>query len=151
MADTIREQIITAYLTRLASWKSGFNHFCGGSVIRANPFYDQSKLPVCALWPGVEEVTKEYGNNICTVPLKIEAFAAVGEFDNASEIQEQLLGDAIKIMTDPSVTVTSLTKPCQYVRGGPADAHDPQKTITGIFAEFEIKYQTLLGNPYSQG
>ena len=151
MADTIREQIITAYLTRLASWKTGFNHLCGESVIRANPFYDRSKLPVCVLWPGDEEVTKEYGNNVCVMPFKVEAFAAVGEFDNASEIQEQLLGDAIKIMTDPAVTVTALTESIHYTRGGPADAQDPQKTTTGIFAEFEVKYQTLVGNPYSQG
>ena len=151
MSATIREQIITAYLTRLAAWTStGFNHNCGESVHRASPHIDQSSLPACVLWPQPEEATQEYGHNVCTMTFKVEALAVVDEDENGSEIQEQLLGDVIKIMTDPAVTVTVLTDSIQYRNGGPSGAQNPEQTITGISAEFELKYQTLIGNPYLQ-
>ena len=150
MADTIREQIIKAYLSRLSAWKTGFNHWCGNSVFRAQPHIEQASLPACVLWPQAETVTKEYGQNVCEATFKLEALALVEEGDNASEIQEQLLGDAIKIMTDPSVTVTSLIASAIYTGGGPQGAQNPENTITGISTEFTIRYRTLVGNPYQQ-
>ena len=151
MADTIREQIIKAYLVRLADWKSaGFNHNCGDSVSRATPHVDQASLPACVLWPQAEDVTQEYHRTVCTMTFRLEALAMVDEDENISEIQEQLLGDAIKIMTDTTVTVTALIDSIEYISGGPSGAQNPEQTITGVFAEFRIKYETLIGNPYSQ-
>jgi hypothetical protein len=101
MADTIREQIIAAYTTRMASWRTagGFNHDCGASVQRALP--ESGTLPECFIFAQAEEVAQNYGLNICTMVVRVEAIAAIGTA-NPSVIQEQLLGDAIVVMTDPN-------------------------------------------------
>lgn len=148
--NTIREQIIAAYTTRLASWLTagGFAHNCGASVQRGLP--ESGVLPECFLFPGPEEVAQKYGLNTCTMTLRVEAMAAIGT-TNPSVVQEQLLGDAITIMTDPDVTVTDLIEDILYVSGGPASGFKGEDTTVGVYAEFRVKYNTLSGDPYSQG
>jgi hypothetical protein len=102
VADTIREQIIAAYMTRLEDWTTanGFNVGCGGSVFRAVQDVDPDTLPACVLHPRSEEATQRYGINHCEMVLRIEAMAEVGT-TNPSVIQEQMLGDALTIMQKP--------------------------------------------------
>jgi len=153
MADTIREQIIGKYITRLASWlvSGGFNYNCGRSVFRARIPYDLKEMPLCALWPQPETAQNgRHGYVICDMPVKLEALVSVEAGVNNSVIQEQLLGDAIKIMTDPGVIVTSLIENIRYTDGGPAGVAKGEEQTTAISAEFLIKYKTKLGNPYSQ-
>lgn len=151
MADTIREQIIAAYVTRLAAWTTanGYNYGCGASVFRAMPVVNPSEAPACALWPEAEEAEKRYNKMVCTMPVKVEAIAEVGT-TNPSIIQEKLLGDAITIMTDPSVTVSSKIDSITYKGGGPAAVPDGRDTVVAVSAEFEIKYKFVLGNPETQ-
>ena len=151
MADTIREQIIAAYVTRLASWTTGngFNYSCGGTVGRAISHIEDSDLPACNLVPGEEEAEQRYGQNVCQMDVKLEAFSKITT-ENRSKVQEKLLGDAIKIMTDPSVTVTTKIEEISYSGGGPASVEKSENEITAISARFRIKYETLIGNPYSQ-
>ena len=152
MADTIREQIIAAYVTRLASWlvSGGFNYNCGRSVERAIQVIDEKDLPSCVLWPQSEEVTQRYSKNVCEMIFKVEALTLVEDGVNPSITQEKLLGDAIKIMTDPSVSVTTKIKDIFYTGGGSAGIAKPEEQITAIFAEFKVKYKTANGDPYSQ-
>lgn len=151
MADTIREQIISAYVTRLTHIISanGYNSDIGNSVFRATKLIEQMDLPACVLWPGIEEVSSRYGQNECTFNLKVEAIKEFGSI-NSSMIQEQLLGDLIKCMTDTGVEVTPLIESISYVGGGPADQPDSRETSTAVYAEFQIKYNFLIGNPYAQ-
>jgi hypothetical protein len=60
MADTIREQIISAYETRLADWTvaNGFNVDCGRHVFRAVQHVDPGDLPAVVLQPRSEEATQ---------------------------------------------------------------------------------------------
>jgi len=151
VADTIREQIISAFITRMAAWKtvSGFNHNCGASVFRAVQHIDEADVPACVLFPRAEEVTKQYGQNVCDMVLRVEAVAEIGT-TNPSVIQEQLLGDVITIMTDPAVSVTNKMTSIVYTAGGPAETPKAEDTTVAVFAEFTVKYNTLTGNPYSQ-
>lgn len=151
MADTIREQIISAYLTRLSSWTvaNGFNYSCGASASRSNGTIEEMDLPAVVLWPQTETVEHAYGRNICTMIIKLEALAAIGS-GNRSVVQEKLLGDAIKIMTDPAVTISAKIDDIAYTGGGPSGIEKVEETITAISAEFTIKYETAVGNPYSQ-
>lgn len=151
MADTIREQIITAYTTRLASWTvaNGFHYGCGGTVQRATQHIEYDELPACVIWPHFETVTQRYGQNVCEMIVKIEGLATVGT-TNPSIIQEKLLGDVIKIMTDPSVVVTALIEDIVYMEGGQAGIIKPEEKTTAIYANFKVKYETLIGDPYSQ-
>lgn len=151
MANTIREQIISAFVTRLAAWTTagGFNYNCGASVFRAVKNIESEDLPAVVLWPQPETAERQYGRTVCAMQVKIEALAEIGS-SNPSEIQEALLGDAIKIITAPAVSVTTKIEDIQYTGGGPADQPNAEDVTTAIYAEFEIKYSTLIGNPYSQ-
>lgn len=150
MADTIREQIISAYLARLADWTTGngFNYSCGESVERAKAEVNEADLPVVVLWPQPETAEFAYGINRCSMVLKLEVLALV-ENENRSVVQERLLGDAIKIMTDPAVTVASLVAEIAYQGGGPAGTEKAEETVTAISAEFKVEYETVVGDPYS--
>ena len=151
MADTIREQIISAVMTRLEEWSvaNGFNYDCGTSIVRAIQQIEDTALPACVLWPQAEEVEERYGQNICIMVLKVEALADIGE-NNRSVVQEKLLGDLIRIMTDPTVSITDLVEEIAYTSGDPAGAEQNEDKITAVAAEFRVKYSTMLGNPYSQ-
>lgn len=150
MADTVREQIIAAYLTRLAAWTTGngFNYSCGESVDRAKGTIEENNLPAVVLWPQPETVESAYGINRCSMVFKLEALALIGE-ENRSVVQEKLLGDAIEIMTDPSVSVTSLIDDIAYTGGGPAGVEKAEEVITAVSAEFNIQYETVTGDPYN--
>ena len=113
MANTIREQIILAYLSRIAAWTTanGYNYGCAGTIKRAeSPNIDD--LPAVVLWPGDEEFEFRYDETISTMILKFEAMVSAGSGDNKSVIQEKLIGDLVKILTDSSVTVTALAGIC---------------------------------------
>jgi hypothetical protein len=128
VANTIREQIISAYLDHLATWTTarGFNIGCGANVFRAVSYVDPGKVPAAVLLPQLEEVTQQYGQNLCEMMLKVEAIAEIGT-TNPSVIQEQLLGDAIKIMTAPPYLMLV------FKTAGYTDAvtGDIGKTVTG--------------------
>jgi hypothetical protein len=128
VADTIREQIISAYIDRLADWTTadGFNIGCGASVFRAVQHIDEADVPACVLIPQTEEVTQQYGQNHCEMILKVEAIAEIST-TNPSVVQEQLLGDAIKIMTAPPY-LSLVFKTAGYTS---AVASDIGKTVTG--------------------
>lgn len=152
MADTIREQIITAYMTRLASWTTtnGFHYSCGATAQRAVQHVEYDDLPACVLWSQMETAEQDaFGQTDREMELKLEALAAVGD-TNPSVVQERLLGDGIKIMTDPAVIVTALIEDIVYVEGGPAGIGKSEEKVTAIAAKFKVKYATLIGDPYSQ-
>jgi hypothetical protein len=152
VADTIREQIIAAYLIRLADWTvaNGFNVDCGRHVFRAVQHVDESDLPACVLFSKPEEATtNKYGISECRMPVRVEGLVMIGDAD-PPVIQEQLLGDAIKIMTDPDVAVTSKIKSIEYTGGGSGGTPTGEDTSVAVYAEFLITYTTLRGNPYSQ-
>jgi len=84
-------------------------------------------MPACILLPQIEEVAHEYGQNKCTMPVIIQAMAVVGD-TNPSVVQEALLGDAIKIMTDSQPYIQ-----LSFAAGGYTDvlAGDVGRIVTG--------------------
>ena len=151
MAETIREQIISAIMTRVETIKTanGYNSECGQSVHRAIKDLETGDIPAVVVWPQIEEIERKYGKNTCTTQVKLEAFMAFGVI-NASEIQEKLLGDLVTSMTNPASPVTPLVDDLYYKEGGPAGQPDSGEIITGVSATFEIKYTYQIGNPYAQ-
>ena len=158
MASTIREQIISAYQTRLATIRTtaGYNSNCGVAVYRAAGSIDPDDTAAVVIWPKPETVTREhYGQNIALMTVRVEAISAFDSTsaltaDHPSVIQEALLGDIIVCMTDPDVTVSSKIDDIMYITGGPAEMPGEQDTRVAAFAEFEIKYRFDIGDPYNQ-
>ena len=154
MDDTIREQIIAAYTTRLsdiliANVFEDFNTNIGQTVFRAVKDLETENLPFCVLWPSVEEITSKYNKNVCTMVIRVEGLMEFGSI-NPSIIQEKILGDLIWAMTNPDTEVSDLVEDVQYTSGGPADFPNAEDSVTSSFIEFEIRYNTLTGNPYQQ-
>jgi hypothetical protein len=150
MANTIRENIIAAYATRLSAMTiaNGYTYNCGASVHRAAKNIDSSDIPACVYWPGVEEAGKSYGRHICKMSVKVEALVEFGSV-NPSVVQEQLLGDLKKCLFSSSSTVPTGLIETAYSGGGPADFPNGEDTITAVSVEFNVTYNETIGNPYA--
>lgn len=109
MADTIREQIIQAIIARAGTLRAanGYNTDCGQGVKRAEKDLEPKDLPAVVAWPQPEEAERRSGKNICTTQIKLETYMEFGAV-NPSVVQEQMLGDLIKCVTDPAAPVTPL-------------------------------------------
>lgn len=147
MADTIREQIIAAIAVKLADVRTanGYNTECGQNVQRAAKQIDPDDLPAVVMFPGHENVTRQYGVNTHVMPLRLEGLKDFGS-SNASVAAEAVLGDLIKVMFRP----TSLAEDVKYVSGGVEEYPDPGEKVVGVPAVFEVTYKTVAGDPYSQ-
>lgn len=104
--DTVRERIIAAIVTRLASavTSKGFNLSLGTNVNRAIMNVDPDKVPFFNVLPLSETVTQLQSVNQATMVVKVEGAAEHGS-TNASKIAEQILGDLIEILTATTWTL----------------------------------------------
>jgi len=111
--DTIREQILSNIITRLGEIRpaNGFNTDCGADVVRARKNLDPDELPALAVWPGQEESARQYGNDIRTMPIQVEALALFAD-ENPSVLSEKMLGDLIECMC-------GITWTLPFTSGGP--------------------------------
>ncbi len=153
MADSIREQIISAIMDHLATWttSNGYNHNCGVNVYRARHFWEISESPAASLWPQVESNSPKYGNNYNTMPIKIEALTQYDVTENPSVIIEELLADMKKLMGQQrSATVDSMADGVGYIEGGPEEYPDSSVSIVGCSATFHVAYFENKNDPYSQ-
>lgn len=156
MADTIREQVITAYVNHLSNMitANGFNYDCGTAVLRSRKSIDVT--PAVNLLPKPETAeNNEYGQLEKTTTIRLEAVVAFDPtVENAeaiaSKIQNELLGDMEKCMTGSEIFVSGLVTDIDYTGGGPADIPAEEDTTVAAYAEFTIKYSTLIGDPYQQ-
>jgi len=153
MADSIREQIISAVVDHLESWSVGndYNHSCGINVYRARHFWEIDEAPAVSIWPHVESNSPKYGNNYNTMPVKFEALTTYDVGENSSVIIEQLLADMKRLMGQQrSATVDSLADGVAYVEGGPEEYPDSAQSVVGCSATFHISYFENRNDPYSQ-
>lgn len=149
MTDTIRERIIKAYATAMAvvTVANGYQTGAGANVIRCRKNLDPSELPCIVIWPGIEtSENRESGYQRINMKMGIEAHALFT--DDASVISEKLLGDLIKAVFGQ--VVTSLVDEVQYESGGTDSYPDAGDEAVGAKISLNIKYNYLIGNPYSQ-
>ena len=98
MADTIREQIITAITAAMSAIRTanGYASECGQAVFRARTAVDPESAPFCNVFPQREEAEgDQYDQTKHTMAVKIEA-AATFAGDTAGQTAEALLGDVIE-------------------------------------------------------
>lgn len=105
MADTIREQIIAAIKTKLGEilTTKGYNTNLGQYVERCLKEIDPDYNYI-VIWAGGETVEREYGLNICSMDVKLEAIISHGS-TNPSTIAEQVLGDLIENITNDKLVL----------------------------------------------
>lgn len=154
MSDTIREKIISAVETQLATITivGGYNTDCGENVQRATPDIASEDMPACNVIPRPDEQTsREYGRQVAVMPIEIQALQVHGE-DNCSEVGEAALGDLIKCVmaTAKSGTGKPTIDDIEYGGGGIEEYPEAQDPHTIVQAVFRFRYSTLIGNPYQQ-
>ncbi|KKN52429.1 hypothetical protein LCGC14_0612830 [marine sediment metagenome] len=100
MADTIREQIIAAIVTKLADIRTakGYNTNIGQNVQRVLKDVDPGELPATTVWPQPEASGRGYGHSQIVMPVNLNGLVAFGGV-NASVKAEKILGDLIELMT----------------------------------------------------
>lgn len=152
MPDTIREQIIQNVLTRLAVIRTpnGYNSDVGLHPMRGIRVPNANDIPGVFFVPGQETAIKDdYGSMTMEMSGALVCVAEKTVVD-PSVIQEQMLGDMIKNLTDPSEVASTLTESITYTDGGPAEIPESGDKFVAVGATFAIKYKTLIGNPYQQ-
>lgn len=148
MADTIREKIIKNALTQLAliTTGNGYAHTMG-APLRAVRTFDPEVLPVSVIFPGVEENTRQFAKDNLVFDLRIESFMSTTGV-NPNVIQESMLGDLRKNLTNPAAVWSIYTEDIFYLEGGPVDQPEPDGTVAAVRVDIRVKYKTDIGNPY---
>jgi hypothetical protein len=98
MADSIREQMISAMTTKLAKIrkKYGYTSDCGSNVFRGLPVpLHEDFLPGSSIMPVLDAVDNLYGKGMKIMQVRVQAVKLFGD-KNPSEISEQLLADLIE-------------------------------------------------------
>ncbi|MCP5006929.1 MAG: hypothetical protein GY941_23725 [Planctomycetes bacterium] len=152
MADTIREKIILDALTQLAkiTVANGYNYTME-TPLRAQKNIPPSKMPVSVIFPGIDENERLMGKENLTMTLNFESHQLFGSV-NASVMQEKMLGDLRRNLTNPAVGEkwSTYTDDILYQEGGPAEQPDADNTVTAVYILLTVKYKTVIGDPYTQ-
>jgi len=153
MSDTIRESIIASITTALADIRtaSGYNTDAGRLVRRGIPITDQDQMPALSVLPLTEENEPLSGRHYLAMRFRVDGIIKYTS-KNPSVVGELLLGDIIKRMTNRSLSAVhgGYADQLQYVEGGIEDYPEPGQYSVAVYATFEIKYKTNLGDPYNQ-
>lgn len=152
MADTIRELVIQAIVTRLAiiTVAGGYNSDIGEHVQRTK--MPPVAVPGCNVWPQPETSDRKYQKSLNSMQVLIEAVTLYGS-SNPSQVSEQILGDLKKAMLDPS-WLKSLSpnyiESVSPVGGGADDYPNEEDNTVGTKLMILVKYLETIGDPYSQ-
>ncbi|ALG68087.1 hypothetical protein [Beggiatoa leptomitoformis] len=151
---TIREQIIQRILTQLEtiSTANGYENTIGlGNVYRQEAVIKQANPPAAAVWELEEERKRNaYGGTVRVLKVRIEAIVSAPVDKHPAMVSNALLGDIEKALIIADVSLDILIDDIQDVAA--EIAHFPQnKGLAGAAIDFEIKYTTEWGDPYSQG
>jgi hypothetical protein len=150
VAVSIRERIISAFEDAMAvvTLANGYHSDAGLDVIRCRKNLDPADLPCMVIWPGTETAERrEYGSQFCSMRMGIEAHAFFGD-ENPSIVSERMLADMIQAVFGQ--TITDLADDIQYETGGTESYPDAGEKAIGVKINLVIKYNYLIGNPYSQ-
>jgi len=124
MTETIRNRIIEAVVAKLAQTVTtkGYQMSAGANVRLVDRKVSPDECPCFAVFPQQENVSQEYGSNVCDMQVTVEGLAQHGS-SSPSLVCERLLGDILEAMVGVKWTLS-------FTSGG---TYEPQvgDTITG--------------------
>ena len=99
--STIREQIITAIVNKLADITVGNGYYTdiGSKVERVRPVFQPGELPAISVIPGAETAEKICRKVLCKMLITVEGYMLHGAI-NPSLVVEKMLGDMISCLID---------------------------------------------------
>jgi len=150
VAPTIRARIIHAFADAMAdvTIDNGYHTDAGKNVILCRRSLDPAELPCIVILPGMETAERlASGYCYCTMRLGVESHAIFGAV-SASVISENMLGDMLRALFGQSIT--TLADDIQYESGGIDSYPESGEVAIGVKVNLNIKYNYLIGDPYSQ-
>lgn len=108
-------------------------------------------LPVLSILPRVEDAEPtSYGTSRSTMRVDMSAVIRIDEDENPVVSGEAVFGEILQAAWAAAASDT-LADRWQYSDGGIDEYPETGGQILRIGLTFEVIYQTLIGNPYSQG
>jgi len=140
---SVRERIMRAVKARLSS--AGY----GWTIGRGLQSLDDARLPAVIVWDGAETgAIDQYGAQTFSSSLTIEAMVECGaDAEQAVSDANQIMAQVVSVMIYGDKTFGGIADTILYRRATPILPQDGQR-ITGARIEFDVEYQTLLGDPY---
>lgn len=138
MTDTVREQIIAAWTTRAAALSTL-------PVLRAQRSIGETDARFVSIWDGEDQSQGvQYGKQKMQFPIAIECIKKTA---NHSSEANAIIGEIIALMMHRTFTGKWLKNELAVASPGyPQDG----STYTAITVIFNITYETVLGDPYTQ-
>jgi hypothetical protein len=170
---TVREQIIERIIAQLETItiSNGYHNDIGcGHVYRQIPIMKNNYAPAVSIWELSESRERNrYGGTVRTLNIKIEAVVQTNGYKHPSTVSNELLGDIEKALIIGDTTLDELIDDIQDIA---ADINYPlvdekssdlvldaatdiislpvmERKLAGATIDFEIKYTTEWGDPYS--
>lgn len=149
MADSIRELIIKDLGTQLAkvTTANGYGYDMS-TPKRAKRSIDTRDYPVSVYFPQVEENERKFGKDVLDTFFRVESHMLIGSAD-PSVLQEKMLADLRKNLTNPGDKWTTYADDLFYQGGGPAEQPEATDKVTAVYLLIGVKYKTNIGDPYN--
>ncbi|WP_396623082.1 hypothetical protein [Marinobacter sp. W-8] len=137
MPDSIREQIVQAFATRLGA-------------ARAEQLVNEGDLPVRVLWDPIETAEKvKYRKYEVTLTVNVGELASRDETVNSSIQGNRMLAALLDDALSEDHTLGGLCKDISYLDSA-FDSPSSGQTEMVIQVTFQITYQTSNTSPYQQ-
>lgn len=148
MADTIRKQILDSLVAHLKTetWVTS----AGVGINPGKTKYKKVEMPGMSVFAGQEQASTEgYGAQDCNVEVELRYVGLlVNSLDSPFDIAEDIRGQIIK--SAMTATLGGLANSMEYA-GGTVDYPTVDDETIQVSVLINIKYETLIQNPYSQG
>ncbi|MEN8215443.1 MAG: hypothetical protein ABFS56_03515 [Pseudomonadota bacterium] len=151
---TIREQIIERIIAQLETITiaNGYHNNIGaGHVYRQESVIERGQTPAASVWELSESRKRNrYGGTERLLSVKVEAIVQVNENKHPATVSNELLGDIEKALILCDTIVDELIDDIQDIAAEIAlPPVTPPETTASV--DFEIKYTTEWGDPYTPG
>jgi len=138
MADTVREQILKAFVLKIGAE-------------RCVKLDGDSDLPAKSVWDNGEEASKTaYGTMESVLPVPVEYLAKVNKatYPILSSQANAMLGELIQAATSEDNTLGGLCRSIEYVESEFIYPEDGAQEIE-VYAVFNVTYQFKIGDPFT--
>ncbi|MCK5716189.1 MAG: hypothetical protein KAH77_01780 [Thiomargarita sp.] len=151
--DTIREQIIKRIISLLQniSVDNDYNHTLGlNHIYRNEPIINKEQMPATSIWELSESRERnKYGGTVRRLMIRIEILMVVTENRIPATISNELLGDLETALIMGDITLDELIEDIQDVAAHITHTTCDSHTLASASIDFEIKYITEWGDPYT--
>jgi len=138
MADTVREQILQAFVLKVGA----------GRCLKLD---GSSDLPAKSIWDNGEEASRTaYGTMEAVLPLPVEYLASVDltTYPKLSAQANAMLGELIQAATSGDNQLSGLCRSIEYAESEFIYPEDGAQEIE-VYAVFNITYQFVIGDPFT--